>query len=125
MRKKNTNRTPPKSRHVDLRIDQATYDGIAATAKAANLSVSECIRQMLVKGKVTVKAEYILDPVHIDRALANLGHIGSNINQIARHYNGGGARSVEMFERTMNALSDIYDIKKEIQRLGGKWYGGT
>ena len=125
MKRKNTNKTPPKSRHMDLRVDQATYDRIEATAKAANLSVSEYVRQMLVKGKVTVKAEHIIESTEIKHALAELGHIGSNINQIARHYNGGGVRSLEMFERTMNALSDVYDLKKEIQRLGGERFGGT
>ena len=72
-----------------------------------------------------MKVEYIIESPEIRRALAELGHIGSNINQIARHYNGGGVRSREMFERTMNALSDLYDLKKEIQRLGGDSFGGT
>ena len=125
MMRKNTNKTPPKSRHVDLRVDQKTYDQIEAMARAANLSVSEYIRQMLVKGTVTVKYEHIFEAPLVRQALAELGHIGSNINQIARHYNGGGVRSVQMYERTMNALSDIYDLKKEIQRLGGERFGGT
>ena len=125
MRRKNTSKVPVKSRHVDLRVDQATYDKIETMAHAANLSVSEYIRQTLSKGKVTVKAEYIIESPEIRRALAELGHIGSNINQIARHYNGGGVRSMEMFERTMHALADLYDLKKEIQRLGGDSFGGT
>ena len=125
MRRKNTNKTPPKSRHMDLRIDQATYDKIERSARDANLSVSEYVRQMLVKGTVTVKYEHILEAPLVRQALAELGHIGSNINQIARHYNGGGERSVQMYERTMSALSDIYDLKKEIQQLGGERYGGT
>ena len=125
MRRKNTNKAPAKSRHVDLRVDQATYDGMEAAARAANLSISEYIRQMLAKGKVTVKAEQVIDSADIQRALAELGHIGSNINQITRHYNGGGVRSQEMFERTMRALSDLYDLKREIQRLGGERFGSS
>ena len=125
MRRKNTNRAPVKSRHVDLRMDQATYDQVERMAHTANLSVSEYIRQMLVKGRVVVKVEQVMDPADIKRALAELGHIGSNINQIARHYNGGGVRSREMFERTTHALSDLYDLKREIQRLGGERFGDT
>ena len=125
MRRKNINKAPVKSRHVDLRMDQATYDQVERMAHTANLSVSEYIRQMLVKGRVVVKVEQIMDPADIKRALAELGHIGSNINQIARHYNGGGVRSREMFERTAHALSDLYDLKKVIQRLGGERFGGT
>lgn len=125
MRKKNANKAPVKSRHVDLRVDQASYDRIEAVARAANLSISEYIRQMLFKGKVTVKAEQVIDSADIKRALAELGRIGSNINQIARHYNGGGVRSKEMYEHTTHALSDLYDLKREVQRLGGERFGGT
>lgn len=125
MRRKYTNRAPVKSRHVDLRLDQATYDQVERMAHTANLSVSEYIRQMLVRGRVIVKVEQVMDPADIKRALAELGHIGSNINQIARHYNGGGVRSTEMFNRTKNALCDLYDLKKEIQRLGGERFGDT
>ena len=125
MIRKNTNKTPPKSRHVDLRIDQVTYDKIENSARAANLSVSEYIRQMLVKGTVTVKYEHILEAPLVRQALAELGHIGSNLNQIAHHLNGGGTWSLDMYARTINTLSDIYDLKKEIQELGGERYGGT
>ena len=125
MRRKNTNKTPPKSRHVDLRIDQSTYDKIENSARAANLSVSEYIRQMLVKGTVTVKYEHILEAPLVRQALAELGHIGGNLNQIAHHLNSGGTWSLDMHARTINALSDIYDLKKEIQRLGGGRFGGT
>lgn len=124
MRRKNTNKAPVKSRHVDLRMDQATYDRIEATARAANLSVSEYIRRMLFKGKVVVKYDRVVEPGLVKRALAELGHIGGNINQIAHHYNGGGVRSREMFERTTQALSDLYVLKQEIQRLGGDSFGG-
>lgn len=124
MRRKNTNKAPVKSRHVDLRMDQATYDRIEATARAANLSMSEYIRRMLFKGKVVVKYDRVVEPGLVKRALTELGHIGGNINQIAHHYNGGGVRSREMFERTTQALSDLYELKQEIQRLGGDSFGG-
>ena len=90
MRRKNINKAPVKSRHVDLRVDQATYDRIEGLAHAANLSVSEYIRQMLIKGKVTVKVEYIIESPEIRRALAELGHIGSNICKPASKPNRAG-----------------------------------
>ena len=83
-------------------------------------NMSNFLRRLIVFGDVII-------PDFSDVREMNylLGKIGSNINQIARHYNGGGARSTEMFNRTMDALSDLYDLKKEIQRLGGERYGGT
>ena len=54
MRKKNTRPDAPKERFVGVRFEQATYNKIEAAARAADLSVSEYIRRMVIKGKVVV-----------------------------------------------------------------------
>jgi len=46
-----------------------------------------------------------------------------NLNQIARHYNGGGVRSKEMFDRTQLAISELFAMKYEIEKLGGEFRG--
>ena len=116
MRRKNTSKVPVKSRHVDLRVDQATYDRIEGLARAANLSVSEYIRQTLSKGKVTVKVEYIIESPDIRRALAELGHIGSNINQILKIANARGLLEVPQLKK---ALADNREVEKMISQAYG------
>ena len=51
MRKKNPNKTPAKSKHIDLRVDQQTYDTIANYASYMGITVSEYVRRMLAKAK--------------------------------------------------------------------------
>ena len=96
MGKKKTRLTAQKERFVGVRFDQATYDKIEAAARAADLSVSEYIRRMVIKGKVTVRQEIVAEVPILKKLIAEFGKIGSNLNQIARHYNGGGVRSREM-----------------------------
>ena len=112
-----------KSRNVTIRFDQETFDRIEATARAADLSVSEYIRRMVVKGKVTVRQEIIADVPMLKQLIGEFGKIGSNLNQIAHHYNGGGARSVAMYDRTMRAISELYAMKYEVERMGGEFRG--
>ena len=52
MRKKKERLTPQKERFVGVRFDQETYDRIEAAARAADLSISEYIRRMVVKGRL-------------------------------------------------------------------------
>ena len=85
-----------KNRNVTIRFDQETYDRIEATARAADLSVSEYIRRMVIKGKVTVRQEIVAEVPMLKKLIGEFGKIGSNLNQIAHHYNGGGVRSKEM-----------------------------
>ena len=112
-----------KNRNVTTRFDQETYDRIEATARAADLSVSEYIRRMVIKGKVTARQEIVAEVPMLKKLIGEFGKIGSNLNQIAHHYNGGGVRSKEMYERTQRAISELYTMKYEVERMGGEFRG--
>ena len=125
MRRKNPNKVPAKSRHIDLRVDQQTYDAIANYADYMGISVSEYIRQMLAKGKVVIKEYPILNSDSLNRVLFHLGHVGGNLNQIAHHLNSGGTLTAETLRDIHQSTSDIFDIKKEIIKLGGDLLGDS
>ena len=123
MRKKKPRLTAQKERFVVVRFDQATYDKIEAAARAADLSVSEYIRRMVTKGKVVIHQEVVAEVPMLKKLIADFGKIGSNLNQIAHHYNGGGVRSREMYERTQRAISELYAMKYEVEKMGGEFRG--
>ena len=123
MRKYTKKNIIKKDRNVTIRFDQDTYDKIEATARAVDLSVSEYIRRMVVKGKVVVRQEVVAEVPMLKKLIAEFGKIGSNINQIAHHYNGGGVRSREMYERTQRAISELYAMKYEVEKMGGEFRG--
>ena len=123
MRRYKKKKIVKKDRNVTIRFDQETYDRIEATARAADLSVSEYIRRMVVKGKVTVRQEIVAEVPMLKKLIGEFGKIGSKLNQIAHHYNGGGVRSKEMYERTQRAISELYTMKYEVERMGGEFRG--
>lgn len=123
MRKKNARPDAPKERFVGVRFDQTTYNKIEAAARAADLSVSEYIRRMVIKGKVVVRQEIVAEVPMLKKLIGEFGKIGSNLNQIAHHYNGGGVRSREMYERTQRAISELYAMKYEVEKMGGEFRG--
>ena len=125
MKRKNLDNALVKSRHIDLRVDQKTYDTIASNAYSMDISVSEYIRQMLTKGKVISKEYFVFNPDTLNRILSHLGHIGGNLNQIAYHLNRGGTLTKEIRQEVVKATSDIFDIKKEIIKLGGDLLGNS
>ena len=110
---------------INFRLDDELYDSIMNTAKTARLTKGEYIRQQLSKGRVTVRQEIIAEVSELKKVIAELGKIGSNLNQLARHFNGGGADSAYIHDRLMQALSDLFDMKYEIEKLGGEFSGHT
>ena len=113
----------PQIYRVTVRFNKESYEKLLAMAKAANLSAAELIRQMVFKGKVNVKQEVVAEVPMLKKLIADFGKIGSNLNQIAHHYNGGGVRSREMYERTQRAISELYAMKYEIEKMGGEFRG--
>lgn len=113
----------PQIYRVTVRFNKDSYEKLLAMAKAANLSAAELIRQMVFKGKVNVKKEVVAEVPMLKKLIADFGKIGSNLNQIAHHYNGGGVRSREMYERTQRAISELYAMKYEVEKMGGEFRG--
>ena len=113
----------PQIYRVTVRFNKESYEKLLAMAKAANLSAAELIRQMVFKGKVNVKQEVVAEVPMLKKLIADFGKIGSNLNQIAHHYNGGGVRSREMYERTQRAISELYAMKYEVEKMGGEIRG--
>ena len=113
----------PQIYRVTVRFNKESYEKLLAMAKAANLSAAELIRQMVFKGKVNVKQEVVAEVPMLKKLIADFGKIGSNLNQIAHHYNGGGVRSREMYERTQRAISELYAMKYEVEKMGGEFRG--
>lgn len=118
MKKKDT-----YTHRITIRLDDDLYMKIVNGAKASGISQVEYARQLLKRGRVTVKQEIIAEIPELKKLIADFGKIGSNLNQIAHHYNGGGARSREMFDRTQQAISELYAMKYEIEKLGGEFRG--
>ena len=118
MKKKDT-----YTHRITIRLDDDLYMKIVNGAKASGISQVEYARQLLKRGRVTVKQEIIAEVPELRKLIADFGKIGSNLNQIARHYNGGGVRSKEMYDRTQRVISELYEMKYEIEKLGGEFRG--
>lgn len=77
---------------VDVRVSIQENAQIRASARKAGLNVSAYIRRCALCGGNTKSLE--ADAATLTKALADLKHAGSNVNQIARALNTYGARSI-------------------------------
>ena len=123
--KQQNNKAPALTRHIDIRVDQQTYDHILQEAYQAKLNLSDYVRQCVLKHKVVVRQETIVEPALLRQLLGELGHIGGNLNQIAHHLNGGGRLNQEMVRKIQQATADLYDLKTRLDREGGRLYGNS
>ena len=111
--------------HVNLRLTDTQYEIICKAAEQADLSMSEYIRRQLIKGKVIAKYEIVADVPELKKLIAEFGKIGSNLNQIARHFNQGGIHSQEMRQSINRCIAEIYEMKYEVVKMAGDFHGDT
>lgn len=108
---------------IMLRLTDTEYEIVSTNAKNANLPLAEYVRKQIMNKKVIVKYELVADLPELKKLIAEFGKIGSNLNQIARHFNTGGIHSQEMRKTINEGIADIYEIKYEVMRLAGNFTG--
>lgn len=105
--------------NIMLRLTDTEYEIVSANAKSANLSLAEYVRKQVMNKKVVVKYELVADLPELKKLIAEFGKIGSNLNQIARHFNSGGIHSHEMQKAISQSIARIYEMKYEVLKLAG------
>ena len=117
-----------KLRHkhqIMLRLTDTEYEIVAENAKSANLPLAEYVRKQVIKQKVIAKYEIVADLPELKKLVAEFGKIGSNLNQIAKHFNSGGIHSQAMRKAIEQSVSRIYELKYEVLKMAGDFHGNT
>ena len=114
-----------RNRHIMLRLNDTEYDIISETANAAHLPIAEYVRRQIMNKRIIVKYEIVADVPELKKLIAEFGKIGSNLNQIARHFNQGGIHSQEMRKEISQCIAAIYEMKYDVIKMAGDFHGNT
>ena len=137
MTKTNVQPTPSNSQHHDtpnnkthvikFRVTEKEKLELENTAKLLNLSLSTFIRRAIhnVKIEKTVivagGGEETLTAV--STLLAQCSKVGGNLNQLARHFNSGGADTEQIRTKLLDELADLIAFRLNAEKLLGELYG--
>ncbi len=112
-KKKSGSENRGKTKVVGVRLNEAEHFELALKAEDAGLSIPAFIRKKLLDEVFTKprKAAPSLDKKLLGMILAQLGKLGSNMNQIAHRLNEGGNVGAE---RITGAVEDFDLLRDEI-----------
>lgn len=114
-----------RSHHITLRLTDTQYDTITEAAKEVNMSRSSYIRQLILNGKIIIKYELRADIPELQKLTSEFHRIGSNLNQIAKHFNTGGLHSQEIRSNINQCVAELYKLRKEVLKMAGDFHGYT
>lgn len=116
---------PSKGRKFTIRLTDVMYESLEQDAVKAGLSVSEYARELLLNNRPVVKHEIVFDSEELLHVLGDMGKIGSNLNQIAHHLNGGGGWSANLKSEVLQGVIAIYKIRDMVKEMAGEYRGSN
>ena len=114
---------PVKERFIGFRVTEDLYPVIETEASQAKMSVSEYCRSVATNKRIILKKEIIFNSPELLTALSNLGKIGSNLNQIARHLNEGNSMDSVMKKELMQCITELRNIREDVKEMAGEYRG--
>ena len=121
--------TPNNKTHIiKFRVTAEEKASLELTCKLLNLSLSTFIRRSIhnVKIEKTVivaGGEETLTAV--STLLAQCSKVGGNLNQLARHFNSGGADTEQIRAKLLDELADLTAFRLSAEKVLGELYGNA
>ena len=122
--------TPNNKTHIiKFRVTETEKMELQCTAKLLHLSLSTLIRRAIhnVKIEKTVivagGGEETLTAV--STLLAQCSKVGTNLNQLARHFNSGGADTEQIRAKILDELADLTAFRLHAEKVLGELYGNA
>ena len=139
MTKTTVQSTPSNSQHHDtpnnkthiikFRVTEREKLELEQTAKLLHLSLSTFIRRAIhnVKIEKTIivagGGEETLTAV--STLLAQCSRVGGNLNQLARHFNSGGADTEQIRAKLLDELANLTAFRLSAEKVLGELYGNA
>ena len=73
--------------------------------------------------QINHQIEVVADMNDLRKLVSEYGKIGSNLNQIAKHFNSGGSQSRAIENEIHQYITDLFLLRKEVLKLEGGMNG--
>ena len=122
--------TPNNKTHViKFRVTEKEKLELENTAKLLHLSLSTFIRRALHNAKiertVVVAGGGEETLTAVSALLAQCSRVGGNLNQLARHFNSGGADTEQLRAKILDELADLTAFRLNAEKVLGELYGNA
>ena len=122
--------TPNNKTHfIKFRVTENEKLELERTAQLLNLSLSTLIRRALhnvkIEKKIIVANSGEETLTAVSTLLAQCSRVGGNLNQLARHFNSGGADTEQIRAKLLDELADLTAFRLHAEKVLGKLYGNA
>lgn len=110
---------------VMIRFNDVEYELIKRYAKQTGYPVAVYVRKCSLGETPQITYNIVADLPEIQKLAEEFGKIGNNLNQIAKFFHMGGARSLAMQNQISQCITELHDLREEVIRMAGDFHGDT
>lgn len=108
-----------------VRLTDTQHRIIQNYADQLGMSMAAYVRHMAIHGKLSISYPIVASIPDLQKLTAEFGKIGSNLNQIARHFNTGGMQSREIREDINECIAMLMKLSRQVTEMAGEFNGNT
>ena len=119
MRTKSKDKELNHRHFIGLRLTDVELDLLDQGAACLSISRSEYLRKLLLEKQINHQIEVVADMNDLRKLVSEYGKIGSNLNQIAKHFNSSESQSHAVKNEIHQCITDLFQLRKEVLKLAG------
>ena len=104
---------------VAVRLTDVELNLLDQGAACFSISRSEYLRKLLLEKQINYQIEVVADMNDLRKLVSEYGKIGSNLNQIAKHFNSSESQSHAVKNEIHQCITDLFQLRKEVLKLAG------
>ena len=108
-----------RSNIITLKLTDIELAMLNEAAGITGLSRSEYLRKLLLEKQINHQIEVVADMNDLRKLVSEYGKIGSNLNQIAKHFNSSESQSHAVKNEIHQCITDLFQLRKEVLKLAG------
>ena len=120
MKKKATYHPEHRTHVITVRMNEDEWQMFQQRLQDSGMMQSDFVRQAVATAKVDVHIHPVYDSEVLDQIASELGKIGSNMNQIARHLNQGNPMTARLSKNLNHCFADLTMLKTKIEEMAGE-----
>ena len=110
---------------VSVRLTDVELCTLETASRNAGLSRVDYLRNLILQTKPEIHFQVVADNDELRKLVGEYGKIGSNLNQIAKHFNSGGELSLVIQDEIQQCITDLFTLRKKVLKLAGDWNGNS
>lgn len=114
---------PIREKQIHFRVTQEMFDLICTDAQKAGMSISVYCRNAVLNRKIVQRPLVFHDDTALVHELRNLNRLGSNLNQLARHFHEGGLMTDSLARELHHLLGEMDKMVIRCNRELEREYG--